>query len=49
LTTFIFASLWWVSHTGWIGPFALHIDIAVSYNERSWGYFCCKAKIFHFL
>jgi hypothetical protein len=36
LTTFIFASLWWVSHTGWIGPFALHIDIAVSYNERSW-------------
>jgi hypothetical protein len=36
LTTFIFASLWWVSHTGWIGPFALHIDMAVSYNERSW-------------
>ena len=36
LTTFILASLWWVSHTGWIGPFALHIDIAVSYNERSW-------------
>ena len=34
-TTFILASLWRVSHCGWIAPFAFHIITAVSNSERS--------------